>query len=88
MSAVTPCRWAVTLPSRLSNTLANPWHLEVQETKRPPHPLPAGTSIVQVYDESESDLLILGEPGAGKTTLLLELAISERMYHIASTGAK
>jgi hypothetical protein len=56
------------------DALANPWHLEVQESNRPPHPLPTGTSIVQVYDESDGELLLLGEPGAGKTTLLLELA--------------
>jgi len=29
---------------------------------------------VQVYDEADGELLILGEPGAGKTTLLLERA--------------
>jgi len=29
---------------------------------------------MQVYDEADGELLILGEPGAGKTTLLLELA--------------
>src|SRR6266700_2090432 len=56
------------------DALANPWHFEVQETDRSPRPLPGGTSIVQVYDEAEGELLILGEPGAGKTTLLLELA--------------
>lgn len=54
--------------------LANPWILQVQELDRAPEPLPAGTSIVQVYDEAGGELLILGEPGAGKTTLLLELA--------------
>src|SRR6266700_1345906 len=56
------------------DALDNPWHLEVQETNRLPHPLPVGTSIVQVYDRADSELLILGEPGSGKTTLLLELA--------------
>ncbi|HWS85198.1 MAG TPA: TIR domain-containing protein, partial [Ktedonobacteraceae bacterium] len=56
------------------DALANPWQLVVQETTLPPHPLPAGTSIVQVYDEADGALLILGEPGAGKTTLLLQLA--------------
>jgi len=55
------------------DALANPWQLEVQETNLPPRPLPTGTSIVKVYDESGGELLILGEPGAGKTTLLLEL---------------
>jgi len=53
---------------------ANPWRLQVQELDRPPQPLPPDTSIVQVYDEADGELLILGEPGAGKTTLLLELA--------------
>ena len=56
------------------DALAHPWHLESQETNQPPHPLPAGTSIVQVYDQAWGSFLILGEPGAGKTTLLLELA--------------
>jgi transcriptional regulator with XRE-family HTH domain/DNA polymerase III delta prime subunit len=56
------------------DALANPWRLAVQETDLPPSPLPAGTSIMQVYDEATGELLILGEPGAGKTTLLLELA--------------
>src|SRR6266536_1442289 len=33
----------------------------------------ADTSIAQVYDHANGEVLILGEPGAGKTTLLLEL---------------
>jgi transcriptional regulator with XRE-family HTH domain/GTPase SAR1 family protein len=36
--------------------------------------LPPGTSILEVYEMSEGELLILGEPGAGKSTLLLYLA--------------
>ena len=36
--------------------------------------MPVGTSIIDVYDESDGALLLLGEPGAGKTTSLLELA--------------
>jgi serine/threonine protein kinase len=36
--------------------------------------LPPGTSIMDVYNEAEHELLILGEPGAGKSTLLLDLA--------------
>jgi hypothetical protein len=55
------------------DTLANPWRQEVQETNLPARPLPAGTSMVQVFDEAQGELLILGEPGAGKTILLLEL---------------
>jgi transcriptional regulator with XRE-family HTH domain len=56
------------------DALENPWRLAVQETNLPPKPLPPGTSIVEIYDEADGDLLILGEAGAGKTTLLLELA--------------
>ena len=37
-------------------------------------PLPPGTSILEVYETSERELLILGEPGAGKSTLLLHFA--------------
>ena len=53
--------------------LANPWRLQVQELDQAPLGPPDGTTIVQVYDRAEGELLILGEPGAGKTTLLLEL---------------
>jgi transcriptional regulator with XRE-family HTH domain len=56
------------------DALINPWQMAVQETNLPPRSLPAGTSIVQVFDDSSGELLILGEPGSGKTTLLLELA--------------
>jgi predicted NACHT family NTPase len=35
---------------------------------------PPDTSIVDAYDESEHELLILGDPGVGKSTLLLNLA--------------
>jgi transcriptional regulator with XRE-family HTH domain len=38
--------------------------------------LPSGTSILEVYEASERELLILGEPGADKSTLLLHLAQS------------
>jgi transcriptional regulator with XRE-family HTH domain len=58
----------------LPEALANPWTLSVQETNLPSQPLPPGTRIIQVYDQADGELLILGEPGAGKTTLLLELA--------------
>src|SRR5258708_9872585 len=33
----------------------------------------ADVSIVQVYNQANGEVLILGEPGAGKSTLLLEL---------------
>jgi len=47
--------------------------VQVQELDQAPRSLPNGTSIVEVYDEADGQLLILGEPGSGKTTLLLEL---------------
>src|SRR5262249_7448026 len=56
------------------DALANPWCLQVQELHQAPHLLPAHTSIAQVYDDADGELLLLGEPGAGKTTLLLDLA--------------
>lgn len=52
----------------------NAWRLSVQETNVPARLLPTGAPIIQVFDEAEGQLLILGKPGAGKTTLLLDLA--------------
>ncbi len=53
--------------------LENPLLLQVQEMNKSLQVLPDGTTIVEVHDKAEGELLILGEPGAGKTTLLLEL---------------
>jgi eukaryotic-like serine/threonine-protein kinase len=36
-------------------------------------PLPSGTRAVDIFDNMDKKLLILGEPGSGKTALLLEL---------------
>jgi len=57
-----------------SDSLERSWGLMVQELDRGPRPLPPGTSILQVFEEADEELLILGEPGSGKTTLLLYLA--------------
>lgn len=54
--------------------IENPWASRVQEARRTKQQLPLGTSLIQVYDKAEGELLILGEPGSGKTTLLLNLA--------------
>lgn len=50
-----------------------PFDLLVQRPEQAPQPLPTGTPISQIFQNSGNALLILGEPGAGKTTLLLEL---------------
>ncbi len=55
------------------DALLNPWHWSKLETDRPPRLLPPGTTLLEVYDEADGELLILGEPGAGKTTALLTL---------------
>jgi hypothetical protein len=55
------------------DALADPWHLSVLQLDQPERPLPAGTRIIQIFDNAQGELLILGEPGSGKTTLLLEL---------------
>jgi len=59
----------------VGDTIENPWSFALQLSEnRQAHSLPPGTSILQVYDKSAGELLVLGEPGSGKTTLLLELA--------------
>lgn len=57
-----------------ADAVANPWKLVVCQPDTSQSPLPAGTTITQVYDGAGGELLILGAPGSGKTTLLLELA--------------
>ncbi len=52
----------------------NQWAIALQHPDTTPQTLPAGTRILQVYNDADGDLLILGAPGSGKTTLLLELA--------------
>src|SRR5450755_1044010 len=74
---------AIRLYEEQADALNNPWHDSVQETDWPAQPLPAGISIIKVYDQAQGKLLLLGEPGAGKTTLLLTLAraLLERAEH-------
>ncbi|MFN8472321.1 MAG: NACHT domain-containing protein [Anaerolineae bacterium] len=52
---------------RLSETL-----IQTSEQSTP-QPLPPASTIQQVYDEANGQLLILGAPGTGKTTMLLDL---------------
>lgn len=65
----------ITLNLRLrSDAVASPWRAKNQEPYAAPSTGIEHTQhIVEVYDEVDGELLILGEPGAGKTTLLLEL---------------
>ncbi len=55
------------------DAVLNPWPKAVQEFQSTPGPFPPDTSLIQVYDQADGVLLILGEPGSGKTILLLDL---------------
>ncbi|RLC69895.1 MAG: NACHT domain-containing protein [Chloroflexi bacterium] len=57
-----------------ADAVERPWDMVVQTPDQPKRPLPSGTKIVDVFDEMNRALLILGEPGSGKTTMLLDLA--------------
>lgn len=57
------------------DAVRNATHLLQRLPDRTERQLPAGTSILSVYDQAEGELLILGTPGAGKSTLLLDLAM-------------
>ena len=54
----------------------NSTRLQFRQKNLPGQALPAGTSLLQVYDQNGGELLLLGNPGSGKTTLLLKLAQS------------
>jgi len=57
-----------------ADAVERPWDIVLQMPDRPNRELPPGTKIVDVFDQMNRALLILGEPGSGKTTMLLELA--------------
>lgn len=51
-----------------------PWDSDIKIGNKPSKPIPEGWNILQVFDEAQGKLLILGAPGSGKTTMMLELA--------------
>jgi len=57
-----------------ADAVEHPWDMVLQMPDRPARILSPGTRILDVFDEMNQALLILGEPGSGKTTMLLELA--------------
>ncbi len=57
-----------------ADAVERPWDMVVQMPDREDQNLPPGTKIIDVFDEANGSLLILGEPGSGKTTMLLDLA--------------
>ena len=56
------------------DAVEHPWGMVLNTLGQPSRPLARGTRILEVFDELNGALLILGEPGSGKTTTLLELA--------------
>lgn len=57
-----------------ADAVERPWDVLVQMPGEPRRQLPRGAKIIDVLDDMDQSLLILGEPGSGKTTMLLELA--------------
>lgn len=62
------------LPGQDNQNLGRLWDVEVKITKRPTFSLSPETSILQVFEDANRKLLIVGADGAGKTTTLLKLA--------------
>ncbi|MBN1813062.1 MAG: NACHT domain-containing protein [Anaerolineae bacterium] len=57
-----------------ADAVERPWDMVVRMPGQPNLRLPKGTKIIDVFDQMNHSLLILGEPGSGKTTVLLDLA--------------
>lgn len=51
-----------------------PWDTILRRPNNLPEQLQHGVRIVEVFDRTGGELLILGAPGSGKTTILLDLA--------------
>jgi transcriptional regulator with XRE-family HTH domain/energy-coupling factor transporter ATP-binding protein EcfA2 len=60
--------------AKVPNAVQNATNRLVRLSQEDAQTLPLGTSILEVYEMSGYELLILGEPGAGKSTMLLHLA--------------
>ncbi len=64
----------VTLPlSSVPDAIHTSANFLLRRSTLPAQPLAPGTTIQQVYQQANQELLILGEPGAGKSTLLYQL---------------
>lgn len=56
------------------DAVEHPWDMVMQMPDREPEMVTPGTTMLELFDQANGSLLILGEPGSGKTTMLLELA--------------
>lgn len=56
------------------DAVVRPCDLALRRAGQPDTYIQPGTSILEVYQQEQKELLLLGEPGSGKTTLLLEIA--------------
>lgn len=57
-----------------SGRVDNPLNALIREVGRSDRRLPITTPLLEVFDQFNGKLLVLGDPGSGKTTVLLELA--------------
>lgn len=55
------------------DALIHPWDMVIQIPDKESVPVKPGTTILEIFNQANRSLLLLGEPGSGKTTMLLEL---------------
>jgi DNA polymerase III delta prime subunit len=56
------------------DAVERPWMMALERPSTSTTAIPPSTPIIDIFQQLNDSLLILGEPGSGKTTLLLELA--------------
>jgi hypothetical protein len=74
------------LGMQYDRAIDNPLKRVIDLADKSSRPLPSNKRVIDIFDEADGFLLILGEPGSGKTISLLELTRDLLAYAAADPG--